>query len=153
MNPFLQNPIATPMLAICKPVRPMSAGCAPTAAAATRHFFVRSIGRLAFAAGLALASSPLYALDVNTATAAELETIRGLGPRTAETIIKERDRGGKFESFNDLSERVRGIGQKKAQALQAAGLSVGDSAPRTEPNGLEARPARRLAPAAARAMP
>jgi len=151
MNPFLQNPVATPRPVVRKSIRAVSSQRVPTGMA--RHFLVRSIGRLAFAAGLALSSAPSYALDVNTATAAELETIRGVGPRTAETIIKERDRGGKFASFNDLSERVRGIGQKKAQALQAAGLSVGDAVPSMGSIGLGARPARHQPSAATRATP
>jgi competence protein ComEA len=150
MNPFLQNPVATSMLPVGASTL-LSARRAP--ARATRHFLVRSIGRLAFAAGLALAASPSYALDVNIATAAELETIRGVGPRTAQTIIQERDRGGKFESFSDLTERVRGIGQKKAQALQAAGLSVGEAAFSAGSTGLGGRSARRPVPAGTHATP
>ena len=39
--------------------------------------------------------------------------------------MQERERAGAFESLDDLAERVRGIGPKKAKALQAAGLTVG----------------------------
>ncbi|PPA77056.1 DUF655 domain-containing protein [Achromobacter spanius] len=77
-------------------------------------------------AALGFTAPDARAVDVNQATAQQLETIRGIGPRTAEIIINERDRGGRFDSFEDLAERVRGIGEKKAQALKAAGLQVGE---------------------------
>lgn len=86
------------------------------------------LGALVVTAGLGVAAPPANALDVNQASAQQLEGIRGIGPRTAEIIVGERERGGKFESFEDLAERVRGIGLKKAQALESAGLQVGPGA-------------------------
>jgi competence protein ComEA len=86
------------------------------------------MGSLAIAAGMSFAAMPAHALDVNSATAEQLTGIRGVGPKTADVIIKERERGGRFESLEDLSDRVRGIGPKKAQALQAAGLRVESAA-------------------------
>lgn len=80
---------------------------------------------LAMGLALALGLSTAWAVNVNSATAQQLETITGIGPKTAQTIIDERTRGGSFESFDDLAERVKGIGPKKAQSLQAAGLTVG----------------------------
>lgn len=74
---------------------------------------------------LALGVSATWAVNVNSAGAQELETITGIGPKTAQTIVDERTRGGSFESFDDLAERVKGIGPKKAKSLQAAGLTVG----------------------------
>jgi len=76
---------------------------------------------------LALALPSAWAVDVNSANAQQLETITGIGPKTAQVIIDERTRGGSFESFDDLAERVKGIGPKKAQSLQAAGLVVGQA--------------------------
>lgn len=119
MNPFLNSTVATH-------VAPRSAAPwrRPWPAAATgRRVWRRALGTALLAAGLA--SAPACAVDVNGATAQQLEGIRGIGPRTAETIVRERDRGGKFESLQDLAERVRGISAKKAQALEAAGLTVG----------------------------
>ena len=83
------------------------------------------LGALVVTAGLGVAAPPANALDVNQASAQQLEGIRGIGPRTAEIIVGERERGGRFDSFEDLAERVRGIGLKKAQALESAGLQVG----------------------------
>lgn len=84
-----------------------------------------SIWRLLAAAGMALAAATASAVDVNSATAQQLESVSGIGPSTARTIVQERERAGAFESLDDLAERVRGIGPKKAKALQAAGLTVG----------------------------
>ena len=79
-------------------------------------------------AGL-LSTQPARAVDVNVATLEQLREVRGIGPKTAQIIIDERGRGGRFESFSDLSDRVKGIGPKKAAALQAAGLSLGGAVP------------------------
>jgi len=89
------------------------------------------VWRLLRAAGLAalLAVAPsAFAVDLNTATPAQLQTIRGIGPKTAQIIVDERNRGGRYQSLEDLSDRVKGIGPKKAAALQAAGLTVQGSA-------------------------
>lgn len=82
--------------------------------------------------GVAVASLLLpgqaRAVDLNSATLQELQSLSGIGPKTATMIIDERSRGGKFSSLSDLSDRVRGIGPKKAAALQAAGLKVAPGA-------------------------
>jgi len=85
------------------------------------------VRRMLRAAGLAvlLAAAPgAFAVDVNTATQEQLLTVRGIGPKTAQTIIEERSRSGNYQSLEDLSERVKGIGPKRAAAMQAAGLTV-----------------------------
>jgi competence protein ComEA len=66
-----------------------------------------------------------HALDVNVASIAELERLRGIGPRTAQMIIHERTRAGAFESLSDLSDRVRGLGAQRIKTLQKLGLRVG----------------------------
>jgi competence protein ComEA len=91
-----------------------------------RSFLDSAVGAIALAASLSLIlPAPVHALDVNTATQVELRALRGIGPKTAQIIIEERSRGGRFESFEDLSDRVKGIGPKKAASLQAAGLTLG----------------------------
>lgn len=74
-------------------------------------------------AGLAVAM-PTQALDVNTASIAQLESLRGIGPRTAKMIVSERSRAGAFASLEDLSDRVRGLGERRVRALSQAGLEV-----------------------------
>ncbi|MEP2372653.1 MAG: ComEA family DNA-binding protein [Ilumatobacter sp.] len=61
-------------------------------------------------------SAPAGPIDVNRASASELESLPGVGPATAAAIITERDRNGPFVSFDDL-ERVPGIGPAKLSAL------------------------------------
>ncbi len=56
-------------------------------------------------------------LDVNTATADELDELPGVGPATASAIVTERDRNGPFVSIDDL-ERVPGIGPAKLAAMR-----------------------------------
>lgn len=56
-------------------------------------------------------------LDVNTASAQELETLTGVGPRLAAEIVKEREENGAFETLEDLL-RVRGIGESKLKEFR-----------------------------------
>lgn len=56
-------------------------------------------------------------VNINTATAEELQTLPGVGEVTARAIVEERERGGPFASPEDLM-RVSGIGQKKFERLR-----------------------------------
>lgn len=56
-------------------------------------------------------------VDVNTADAAELERLPGVGPALAKRMVEERERGGPFRSAEDL-QRVRGIGPKTSERLK-----------------------------------
>jgi competence protein ComEA len=60
---------------------------------------------------------PSGPVNVNTATAAELESLPGVGPATAAAIVDDRTRNGPFASVDDL-ERVPGIGPSKLAALR-----------------------------------
>lgn len=56
-------------------------------------------------------------IDVNRASADELEALPGVGPATATAIVTERETNGPFVSVDDL-ERVPGIGPAKLAALR-----------------------------------
>jgi competence protein ComEA len=56
-------------------------------------------------------------VDLNRATAAELDTLPGIGPSTAQAIVDDRDRNGPFARVDDL-ERVPGIGPAKLDAVR-----------------------------------
>jgi competence protein ComEA len=56
-------------------------------------------------------------LNLNTATAAQLEELPGIGPVLAAAILDERERRGGFRSVNELRE-VRGIGEKRFADLR-----------------------------------
>ena len=56
-------------------------------------------------------------VDLNTATAAQLDALPGIGPATAAAIVQDRDATGPFTSVDDLT-RVRGIGPSKLAQLR-----------------------------------
>lgn len=146
MNPFVHSTVARHLpLAPWRRARPAAMHACPRAG---QRALRQALGALLLSAGLGVAAPPAQAVDINQATAAQLEGLRGIGPRTADIIVRERERGGRFESLDDLTERVRGIGQKKAQALQAAGLTIG-AAGAAPKSGAAAAPAAR--PAAGKA--
>lgn len=68
------------------------------------------------AAGTAPGQAPAK-VDLNTATAEELDKLPGIGPATAEAIIRHRETRGRFRSVTELLE-VRGIGEAKLEQLR-----------------------------------
>ena len=56
-------------------------------------------------------------VDLNRATAADLDTLPGIGPATAQKIVDDRTANGPFKTVEDLM-RVSGIGEKKFDALK-----------------------------------
>ena len=122
MNPFFHDPGAKPL-----PLRPAGSWRFPFTTQRPCTRLSRQAGALALAAGVgaSLGVAPVsHAIDVNTASQAQLQSVKGVGPRTAQIIVQERARAGHFESLEDLSDRVRGIGMKKLQAMQEGGLRV-----------------------------
>ncbi len=63
----------------------------------------------AFAA-LVMGVQLLAGVNINTASAQELESLKGIGPSTAEKIIEYR-KAHKFNAVEDLMN-VKGIGEK-----------------------------------------
>ncbi len=60
---------------------------------------------------------PAGPVDLNRATAAELDALPGIGPATAQAIVDHREANGPFASVDDL-EAVRGIGPAKLEAIR-----------------------------------
>lgn len=56
-------------------------------------------------------------INLNTATAAELEKLPGVGPATALRIVEFRTKNGAFKKVEDLMN-VRGIGEKTFLTLK-----------------------------------
>ncbi|MCU0588216.1 MAG: helix-hairpin-helix domain-containing protein [Syntrophobacteraceae bacterium] len=56
-------------------------------------------------------------VNINTATAEELAKLPGVGPKTAEEIVKYRKEHGAFKATKDIMN-VKGIGDKKFKALE-----------------------------------
>lgn len=63
------------------------------------------------------------AVDVNKATAAELDGIKGIGPGISEKILVER-KNAPFKDWDDFISRVGGVGDKTAAKFSSEGLTV-----------------------------
>jgi competence protein ComEA len=72
-------------------------------------------GGTATATGAATADGPI---SLGSATLEDLETIEGIGPVTAQSIIDFRDEQGGLSSVDDL-DQVSGIGPATMDALRA----------------------------------
>lgn len=73
------------------------------------------------------AAATFAAVDVNKATAAELDGIKGIGPVKSKQILDERAKG-EFKDWSDFKKRIKGVGEKTASKLSAAGLTVNGAA-------------------------
>lgn len=70
-----------------------------------------------------LCVSAWAAVDVNKADQAQLETVKGIGPAMSSRVLEAR-KSAPFKDWNDLIDRVQGIGPAKAGKLSAEGLTV-----------------------------
>ncbi|MFZ2738721.1 MAG: helix-hairpin-helix domain-containing protein [Burkholderiaceae bacterium] len=61
--------------------------------------------------------------DVNQASVAELDSIKGIGPALSERILIERKKGG-FKDWPDFMARVKGVAPSAAVKLSDQGLNV-----------------------------
>lgn len=74
---------------------------------------------LAAFAALMFSFGPVFAADkinLNTASAEQLQMLDGVGPATASAIIEYRQENEGFDSVQELKS-VTGIGDKKLQSL------------------------------------
>lgn len=62
-------------------------------------------------------SVPQEKIDLNTATAEELESLPGIGEVKAQAIVEYREQHGPFTSIEEIKE-VKGIGEKTFEAIQ-----------------------------------
>jgi competence protein ComEA len=80
-------------------------------------------GFLACALAFALVAAPVFgqdarqAVNINTATAAQLQDLPGIGAKTAERIIDYRQKNGGFKKIEELMN-VKGIGEKSFLKLK-----------------------------------
>lgn len=63
------------------------------------------------------------ALELNQANEAELDALRGMGPSLNRRVREARAQRA-FSDWNDLQQRVSGIGAHKARAFSEQGLTV-----------------------------
>ena len=71
----------------------------------------------------AFALTSLAAVDANNASRADLETVKGIGPGLSGKIVEAR-KTTPFKDWNELVERVGGVGPGNAARLSQAGLTV-----------------------------
>ncbi len=96
------------------------------------------------------------AVDVNTATAADLDSVKGIGPAMSSRILDERKKAP-FKDWGDFIARVKGVGGKSAEKLSTGGLTVNGAAysaaaaPATKAKATAAAPAAPAKPSAAAA--
>ena len=76
---------------------------------------------------IALLPLAATALEINTATRAQLEQLPGLGVATTERILQARSERP-FADWNDLAARVGGLRGKRAEQLDRQGLTVNGKA-------------------------
>ena len=72
-------------------------------------------------------SAPQAPVDLNQATRAEIESIRGIGVDLAERILQARAERP-FRDIDDLRRRVKGFSRRAQQGLSEAGMPVGGQA-------------------------
>ena len=94
-----------------------------------------------------------WALEINTASQAELEALKGIGTALSERILAERSNRA-FTDWPDAMARVRGLGPAVAMRLSEDGLRVDGMAFRRTPpasGSTTSRAASAIAGAASRA--
>lgn len=69
------------------------------------------------------ATLAMAAVDVNKATEAQLDAVKGIGPVTSKMILSERKKGD-FKNWDDFIERIKGVGDTRAAKLSGEGLTV-----------------------------
>jgi competence protein ComEA len=73
------------------------------------------------------AAAAFAAVDVNKATQADLESIKGIGPVIATKILDERKKSS-FKDWQDMITRVKGVGEGNAAKFSGDGLTVNGAA-------------------------
>ena len=86
---------------------------------------------LSLTTGLAVAAAkpaPAGKVNINSASAEQLTTLPGVGPKLAARILDYRQKSGAFKSVSELMH-VRGIGEKNLKKIEQY-LSAGDASAR-----------------------
>ncbi|MBI3145879.1 MAG: helix-hairpin-helix domain-containing protein [Pseudogulbenkiania sp.] len=93
---------------------------------------------LVLASLLVFCSPAMAAIDLNTASQQELESLNGIGPAKARAILDYRSKQGPFKSVDELNN-VSGIGDKTLEKLRRDIAVTGKSAaPQGKPGATSA---------------
>lgn len=83
-----------------------------------QQVLVGQFGAAPSGSGAGAAGGPAALLNINSADAAALDALPGIGEVTAERIVASRDEAGPFASLDDL-DRVSGIGPATIESLRS----------------------------------
>jgi len=72
---------------------------------------------LASLSTMAMATNNSGKIDINHATAAEFQLLKGVGKVVAERIVAYRDESGAFKTIDDI-KNVKGIGDKTFEKIK-----------------------------------
>ncbi len=84
-----------------------------------------------------LAGTTFASVDINTASQAELESVKGIGPSRARAIIDYRQKNGPFRNVDDLA-KVKGIGPASVEKMRAE-IRVGQAKDESKPEAQTAK--------------
>lgn len=92
-----------------------------------------------------LLSSPVWAaININSATETELQTLSGIGPSKAKAIVEYRKQNGAFKTTADI-KNVKGIGdgiyQKISPEISVAGTTAKAAPKPITPKPVATKPA------------
>jgi competence protein ComEA len=82
-----------------------------------RWLLVAAALLLTAAAGEAQKKPPQKPLDLNSATAGQLQQLPGIGPSTAKAIVQFREKSGPFQRVEDLLV-IHGISKARLEKLR-----------------------------------
>jgi comEA protein len=99
---------------------------------------------LSDAGSLCKEETAAHPVNLNTASSAELQPVPGIGPATAEKILRARKSCDRFKSVDDL-QAVRGLGPKRPEKLRKY-LTV-DAPPQSKKRSAQAAASSSKAPA------
>jgi competence protein ComEA len=97
---------------------------------ASRSTWQRYLLKQWIVGALVCAHLSIFALEINQANEAELDSIKGMGPAMTRKVLAARTER-LFMNWTDLMSRVTGIGKAKAQQFSDQGVLV---------NGLALKP-------------
>ncbi len=92
-----------------------------------RETTLRLHGLWAGALACLLAAASIGATEINQATEAELDSVKGLGPASTARILQAREQAP-FKDWADFLRRVKGFKTNAAERLSEAGLTVNGAA-------------------------
>lgn len=90
---------------------------------------VAAIVVFSLASAYAQSAAPKAKVNINTASASELETLPRVGPKIAQRIIDFRTKNGNFKKVEDIM-KIQGIGEKVFENIRDLITVGGENAPR-----------------------